>query len=642
MKYVKQCVSAILLSAAVEVYCEENAMIEVDPHTSKSIGGLLKLDRKKYFNLGHGGRFFEEKVNDSQRVHTYLNEYNMSFGRDLGLVKSHVVWEKKVFEDPERPGFANVKKLVELIESDFGASEAFKKKFSPNIDVANHEFPDAYPDFMGHFASAEEPDRKYPRNYEAAAELVATILEHEYEDWSRPATYEPINEPHWSLWRDQRLADLHLAIMRRVKAEGIPTQVGGPCMAIPYFYKKNYTHFRVFASFIDNTDAQMDFYSFHTYDFLQWDKTRGDFLGRVTSGLPLEGVLDAISNYTINRYGKEVDLVLSEHGGYLFRDAGNVVSDELADQLIGSGSGFEWEMKKRSIGAFIMVSSAIANTMTFMNHPHIIKKGVPFILLESFGWNPKYYSSLLVADNFADKTKWREAEFVYFYAFFADLKGRRVRSVASDPDIQHHAFVEGNKLHIVLNNLADKKESIEFCVSDPSYTSIAIKRLGRNSDFTPYFAEAQLTTLNRLEIAGREAVFLTLTYETPLAENRRLDERIHYGDGVANAIADAGSASYTIAVPEYKEVVEATLRIGVGRPVGTDRDISVTVNGKKLDVLLEDAAEYLENDEYGSSKFIRLSKSSIKKKNTVEISFPDGKGGGIGAVVIRAAVESGT
>jgi hypothetical protein len=126
-------------------------------------------------------------------------------------------------------------------------------------------------------------------------------------------------------------------------------------MAIPYFYKKNYTHLSAFTNFIDNTNAQMDFYSFHTYDFLQWDAAQKDFRGRVSSGLPLEGVLDAISNYTVNHYGKEVDLVLSEHGGYLFRDAGNVISDELAGLLIGPGNSFEWETKKRSVGAFICI-----------------------------------------------------------------------------------------------------------------------------------------------------------------------------------------------------------------------------------------------------------------------------------------------
>ena len=48
----------------------------------------------------------------------------------------------------------------------------------------------------------------------------------------------------------------------------------------------------------------MDFYSFSAYDFFYW--TGKDFAGRVTSGLPLESVIDLIENYTHNTYGKGV------------------------------------------------------------------------------------------------------------------------------------------------------------------------------------------------------------------------------------------------------------------------------------------------------------------------------------------------
>lgn len=637
MSYIKRfaCVIAVLVATAG--YGDGEVVVEVDPHISQSISGQLELERNKYFNLGHGGSFFAAKVGDPERVDTYLNTYNMSFGRSLGLIKTHVVWQPKVFEDPERKGFVDIERLEKLLAKDYGASAAFKERFAPNLDVANHEFPNAYPEFMQQFFSAEHPGERLPSNGEAAAELVATVLAHGYDDWSRPATYEPINEPHWSLWGDQRLADLHLAIHDKVRAEKIPTLVGGPCMAIPYFYKKDYAHLKVFSSFIDHTNAELDFYSFHSYDFLAWDAERGDFRGRVSSGLPLEGVLDAISNYSVNAYGKEVDLVLSEHGGYLFRDEGNIATAELAEQLIGAGSGFAWEMKRRSIGASLMVGSAIANTMTFMNHPHIIRKAVPFILLESFDWNPRYYASLLVADQFSDQSAWRESELVYFYALFADVQGRRVRAVVDDPDIQHHAFVEGDVLYIALNNLADKKERLDLRIADSSFAEIEIKRFGRNADFTPYFARATLGDLAALELGGREAIVLALKYGADITEQRRVDEKIYYGDKVATAIA--GVESFAVEVPEYKEVSEAVLRIGVGRPAGTDRDITVVFNGAVVEVAMEDAADYLESGEYGSSKFIRLDKALLKKENVAEISFADGKGGGIGALVIRAVVE---
>ena len=43
---------------------------------------------------------------------------------------------------------------------------------------------------------------------------------------------------------------------------------------------------------------------------------------------------------------------------------------------------FDWEVN-RSIAQFNKISGIIANTMVFMDHPHIVKKAVPFILLET-------------------------------------------------------------------------------------------------------------------------------------------------------------------------------------------------------------------------------------------------------------------
>ena len=67
--------------------------------------------------------------------------------------------------------------------------------------------------------------------------------------------------------------------------------------------------------FMDETKGEMDFYSFHAYDFFKWNGN--DFHGRIQSGLPLEGVLDLVQNYAVQTFGSEKEIVLSEHGGYV-------------------------------------------------------------------------------------------------------------------------------------------------------------------------------------------------------------------------------------------------------------------------------------------------------------------------------------
>ena len=116
---------------------------------------------------------------------------------------------------------------------------------------------------------------------------------------------------------------------------------------------------------------------------MRWDDVAYDFVGSISSGLPEEGVFDALNAYYFNNTGDDFTYVASEHGGYISdKDNRDYALDMLADKYF-PGSGFEHEMEKRSISNFIMVNSAIANTMVFMNHPHIVKKSVPFIRAES-------------------------------------------------------------------------------------------------------------------------------------------------------------------------------------------------------------------------------------------------------------------
>jgi hypothetical protein len=166
------------------------------------------------------------------------------------------------------------------------------------------------------------------------------------------------------------------------------TLIGGPCSSVGYYYRDEYQQLDNFISFIDNTNADLDFYSFHVYDYMGWNASKNDFTGRVSTGLPIAGVIDALGGYMRNTYNKDLKMVISEHGGYISSSTGEEVETaSLANQYF-PGNGFDWDMERRSIANHIMVSSAIANTMMFMDNPHVIEKSVPFILMESFGWDP--------------------------------------------------------------------------------------------------------------------------------------------------------------------------------------------------------------------------------------------------------------
>jgi len=435
-------VLGIFLISALSTTAQQVIHIEVYPNTSRAIQGKLRLERAKYFNLAASGTNIEGTIGDQALTDYYFKDLKMTLGRALGMVGSEVSWGNSVFEDPSRPGFTDLTRLINAQNpSNSGASSELMDILGPNQNVAFHDRHNSYPSFMAQYTK-EGSTQSYPVNNEAAAELAATLLEHKFTDWTRPAFYEPVNEPDWRFWSDPRFIEHHTSIQEKVKNAYLPVEVGGPCLSVGYFYKSNFNALSQITDFIDRTQGNLDFYSFHIYDYMSWDDDIFDFTGSVTSGLPTEGVFDAIANHTMNKFGKQFTYVASEHGGYISDAANREYALEKLASLYFPGSGFTHAMEKRSIADFLAVSSELANTFTFMNHPHIVKKAVPFILLESFGWDPKYYASLLVANNFTDNGDWVESKRIHFYEFFRDVEGRRIRSFCDDSDIQHHAFVE--------------------------------------------------------------------------------------------------------------------------------------------------------------------------------------------------------
>lgn len=422
---------------------------------------------------------------------------------------------------------------------------------------------------------------------------------------------------------------------------GVDTQVGGPCYSVSYFYRKEYTGTKNLIKFIDDTKFGLDFYSFHSYDYMKWDDNEQDFVGSITSGLPFEGVFDALAAYTYNTYGKELTYVCSEHGAYV-TDTENLVtaSDKLADQFF-PGSGFEHEMEKRSISNFIMVNGAIANTMTFMNHPHIVQKAVPFILLESAGWDPYYYSSLLVKTDFnKQSTTWAESRLVDYYKFFDEVKGRRVQSHTADTDIQQLSFVDGKTLIMLFHNQSNVVGEMDVKIEgyDQALDNIKIRRLGRGVDFRPVFEEKSINSLIGLAIDAQESIVLFITYQDEIIASHELNEIAHYS--AESSVQFSGSKVFKVTIPDHKKAQYGLVRVGVNRQAAFSREVSIKLNGHVLNVPVEESAVRITQNEqdYSTTKIIKVPGHWLKTENEVEVSFPDGKSGGVGAVTMRAAI----
>lgn len=604
--------------------------VSIDPQCRRSIRGISELRREIYFGLCDQGANFDQHCRSDERYNWLVKDNGITFGRTMGIVGGLDRWAGAIREDAQRPGFIDAAYLREkLTPRRSEPTDALRRDTHGRLDIAAHEKPNAFPAFLGVYetkaaAHDKEPCR-LPGNIAAAAELTALTLHYKYTDFDRPAFYELINEPHWSYCADEHLAQWHTATMQAVHREVPGVLVGGPCLPVAYFYKKQYAAFNGFKAFLANTRCELDFYSFHVYDFIR--ERNGEFGGRITSGLPLESVLDLVQNHTVNSYGREISLVVSEHGGYGAADLVERIAREKFP-----GSGFDWEMKKRSIEDFNMVSSTIANTLVFMDHPQTIRKAVPFILLEAMHWNPKYWAVLYAPRDYKDRSAWVPTQMLLFYRLFRDVQGFRVVATCPDPDLQVRAFADNATLYVVLNNLSNRRKDIALAL--PPMPDLHIRRFGRKADYTPNLTEELLEWRGALTLNARETVVIKGQAQRPLTPQRAVDEIPCYGDRIATAIT--GETSFTVKVPDNQKLQYATLRIGISRPPEAGHEVAVSLNGRSLTVPLEQCAERLVEDEYATCKLIELPLDAVRESNTVRVSFSDGGKGAVGAVVIRA------
>ena len=224
------------------------------------------------------------------------------------------------------------------------------------------------------------------------------------------------------------------------------------------------------------------------------------------------------------------------------------------------------------------------------------------------------------------------------------MKGRRAVVDCPSIDVSHQAFVDDNRLILLFNNVSFEPQPLAIDLGiERLPESITLRKYGRKPTFDPYFSEERVDSLEGLVLEPNESIAVFVAYDRPIREARAINEVPYYADVVGVAVAPGQTLKPPVDVPDPKDAEYATLRIPVGRPHGTERDISVKFNGRTIDIPVEDAAERLDwqkpgsEGEYGSIKKARVPVGMLRATNQVEIGFPDGEPGGGGAVVLRVA-----
>ena len=96
---------------------------------------------------------------------------------------------------------------------------------------------------------------------------------------------------------------------------------------------------------------------------------------------------------------------------------------------------------------------------------------------------------------------------------------------------------------------------------------------------------------------------------------------------------------FIVDLPKKNNFDYAQLRVGLTRNVGSNYHPIIKLNGKELDVPLEDCAQRLTDKEYATTKIFLVNTADLTSRNRISVTFADNSEGAIGSVVLRAGLK---
>ncbi|KAJ8904074.1 hypothetical protein NDN08_000603 [Rhodosorus marinus] len=261
----------------------------------------------------------------------------------------------------------------------------------------------------------------------------------------RPRIYECMNEPmvKWSRIRPgnqsekemiRRFASKCNKICKAVKKMHPEIKVGGPAAAFtrPYFQKFDYFRRRM-QIWMDNMDGCQDFISEHLYD---------------VGGAVAEGNIDLIESYTKKERGKVYDYVVSEMGSYTI---GWYDKEKEKAQPATDGQDFK------------IMAEAMKVLHGLLRIPDKMLKAVSFITVDpaqrTRKGEPKYPWSMVVKQN---NGQYKMTNLVRYFQMLQGVDGDFAYSYSSHPDVYVHAFLDGDKAWMIMQNLRNATVEVDF------------------------------------------------------------------------------------------------------------------------------------------------------------------------------------
>ncbi|WNJ20430.1 T9SS type A sorting domain-containing protein [Pontibacter sp. G13] len=583
--------------------------VTIDHKTQRYIDGVSQLDRGKYINF-HG--FFGNGSTDSDLV-SFRNTYNVASTN----VGSRRFWSplNKVDDDAAGtiPSVTDKYNGTRTVDGTVATGKLNSLMHDPNVDYSVTDISQ--------------------RSLDVAA-YIAQSFKDEWDDV--PTFYEPLNEPmvHANEFYPQNANSTQTDIIITKICEfyrdmgsalhAVPElsnmQMIGYASAYPQFENNDFDLFtRRYKKYIDIAGADMDGFSLHLYDGVGLNNSGGR-----RSGSNAEAIMDLVEAYSFEELGVVKPLAITEYGRLVESQPGWVAG--------GSVSNYEAVENSQAL------RSQNHMVMSFMERAGNMMISIPFSVGKSNPYNDKFSRAALWIEQ--TNGSYALTERRYFFEMWKDVQGDRVSINSSNIDVQTQAFVNGNKLYVVLNNLNDATQTVSLNMVDQTgLQTVQTKRLKVFTNAVPQFTTSSSSSApSSLSIAYGETVVLTYTFGSNVSFTNDINSQKYYATSTLKPITANTDVTFTInGVSKGSGSGTATLRVGVGRNLGANLAPTVKVNGQTVTYSGDVIRGY---DQSNRSRFFGILEIPVDMSllnsgtNTVKVQFPDG-GGHVSSVILQ-------
>ena len=611
--------------------------VDINPRVAHTLDTVSRFDRQKFVNI-HSSLTESDWNGEEDKLEYILRDLDVYMGRDNGGIGWYYNQSE---EDPDKPGFVNPNWMFTqgnyVKNTVYGKNRADRHPYEDKSDIVIGA--QYYPFWPGSATQPYDGKGSWITTAEGTGDYMGSYLKYFFRDpgqaptqgAQRPRYIEVMNEPLYefvTVGSETPFAvfDFHNTVAGKIRTHNTSTLIGGYTTAFPYLDEEKFQRWHDrFKLFMDKTAENMDFLSLHFYDFDQHWKQGGGFEGPYNfKGGRLEATFDMIEQYSMKKFGLVKPMFISEYAGR-------------SHQLESSGI---WSSQRD----WIQIKSLSPMMLSYMERANVMIKAIPFIMAKAAWSLPDIHGARLMRMN-KEKPGETGDHYVYtdkihYYELWSDVKGQRVDTRSTDLDIMCDAFVNGNKLYLVLCNLEFTDREIELNltpVPGNPVTGIKSKALFQNEEKGVGYSVENLETTSRSIVLGKEGTtILEYSFSSALDPGNTSREFKYFAESYLQEIPAGKDLFFQIKNINKGPFGEAILRLSFGRDHGLSLQPVVLFNGVELNLpeSYRGDDQALRENWYGMLE-IDVPYDILKKDNVVAIRFPD-QGGFISSVTLQS------